>query len=45
MISSGYGSQALSTTPASSEDSISIQSGGTEDFRETEFIQDCAVPR
>lgn len=41
MISSGYGSQALSTTPASSEDSISIQSGGMEDFRDpSDFMQD-----
>lgn len=44
MISSGYGSQALSTTPASSEDSISIQSGGTEDFRDPEYLQDIAAP-
>nr|XP_042901617.1 kinesin-like protein KIF13A isoform X1 [Parasteatoda tepidariorum] len=42
MISSGYGSQALSTTPASSEDSISIHSV-TEDFRDTDYIIENAV--
>ncbi|KFM64006.1 Kinesin-like protein KIF13A, partial [Stegodyphus mimosarum] len=43
MISSGYGSQALSTTPASSEDSISIHSV-TEDFRDTDFVPEITVP-
>ncbi|XP_054711552.1 kinesin-like protein KIF13A isoform X2 [Uloborus diversus] len=42
MISSGYGSQALSTTPASSEDSISIHSV-TEDFRDSDFIHEITV--
>ncbi|XP_055939213.1 kinesin-like protein KIF13B isoform X2 [Argiope bruennichi] len=43
MISSGYGSQALSTTPASSEDSISIHSV-TEDFRDNDFSSEISAP-